>query len=158
MGDQTLELIQTYLEKLHIRGLPVRENVTKLNTLVLDVVTNPSEVKAKLKTLFINLPQRDTAGTFPPFGPLAVMTYLQKAGYTDLSFYNMDLRRLAREEALDHIVSVKPDILCISAPVSTSYENCRYYSIGIKKRLPKVTIVLGGNLAASAEIILRMGR
>lgn len=124
-------------------------------TLELDLVANPSEVKAKLKTLFITLPQRNTAGSYPPFGPLAVMTYLQKSGYTDLSFYNMDLRRPSREEALDHIASVNPDILCISAPVSTSYENCRYYSLEMKKRLPKLTIVLGGNLAASAEIILK---
>ena len=124
-------------------------------TLELDVATNPGEVKVKLKTLFVTLPQRNTAGTFPPFGPLAVMTYLQKSGYTNLSFYNMDLRRPSREEALDHIASVNPDILGISAPVSTSYENCRYYSLEIKKRLPKLTIVLGGNLAASAEIILK---
>lgn len=124
-------------------------------TLELDVVTNPGEVKVKLKTLFVTLPQRDTAGTFPPFGPLAVMTYLKKSGYTNLAFYNMDLRRPSREEAINYIVSCNPDVLGISAPVSTSYENCKYYSLEIKKRLPHVTIILGGNLAASAEIILK---
>lgn len=124
-------------------------------TLELGMSADPCLTKAKLKTLFITLPQRDTPGTFPPYGPLAVMTYLKKAGYANIVLYNMDLRRPSREEAVDYIVSYHPDVLCISAPVSTSYENCKYYSLEIKKRLPKATIVLGGNLAASAEIILK---
>ncbi len=120
-----------------------------------ELVAKPGDTKTKLKTLFVTLPQRDTAGTFPPYGALAVMTYLKKLGYVNLSFYNMDLLRPSRKEAIDYIVSYNPDVLCISAPVSTSYENCKYYSLELKKRLPQLKIVLGGNLAASAEIILK---
>ena len=124
-----------------------------------DTLTLPSTeqkfiVRKKLKTLFITLPQRDTPGTFVPYGPMAVMTYLKKAGYDDMHFYHMDLRRPSKEEGIQYIINFKPDVLCISAPVSTSYDNCKYFSLEIKKHLPGLTIVLGGNLAASAEIIL----
>lgn len=111
--------------------------------------------RKNVRTLFVTLPQRDTPGTFPPYGALAVMSYLGKKGYVDLSLYNIDLLRPKMEEAIDYIVSYNPEILCISAPVSTAYDNCRTISLAVKKRLPRVKIVLGGNLAASAEIILK---
>ena len=46
-------------------------------------------------------------------------------------------------------------MLAISGPVSTGYESCKYYTQEIRKRLPDCIIILGGNLAASAEIILK---
>ena len=109
----------------------------------------------KLKTLFMTLPQRDTPGTDAPYGPMAVMTYLKKHGFHDMDLYNVDLLRPPRAEVLDYIEKYNPDILAISAPVSTSYENCKYYSLEIKKRLPRIKIILGGNMAASAEILLK---
>lgn len=129
-----------------------------MNTQVCELPSSTENLRKKgktIKALFITLPQRDTAGSYPPFGPLAVMTYLKKSGYTNFAFYNIDLLRPSREEAVEYIVSCHPDVLCISAPVSTSYENCKHFSLEMKKRLPHLPIVLGGNLAASAEIILR---
>jgi len=107
-----------------------------------------------MKILFVNLPQRFEADNFPPYGALAVMTALRRAGYNDLFFYNMDVLRPTRQQALAFISELKPDVLAISSPVSTGYEGCRFFSLEVKKRLPGITIVLGGNLAASAEIIL----
>ncbi len=109
----------------------------------------------KNKTLFVTLPQRDTPGTFPPYGALTVMSYLKKKGYTDIKLYNIDLLRPSDQEAIDYIVSYNPELLCISAPVSTAYENCKTISLAVRQRLPHVKIILGGNLAASAEIILK---
>jgi radical SAM superfamily enzyme YgiQ (UPF0313 family) len=91
----------------------------------------------------------------PPYGILAIITSLLKAGYKNTSFYHIDLLRPLREEAIDYIVSHNPDVIGISTPTSTNYGNCKYYTIEIKKRLPNVTIILGGNMAASAEVILR---
>lgn len=108
-----------------------------------------------LKSLFITLPQRDKPDNFPPYGPLAVITALRKAGYIESTLYNLDVLRPTRQEALDYIVSVRPDILGISAPVSTSYENCKFFSTEVKRLLPGTIIILGGNMAASAEIILK---
>lgn len=108
-----------------------------------------------LKSLFITLPQRGTPDNFPPYGAMAIITSLRGAGYKNTFLYNMDVLRPSREEAIDYILSFNPDILAISSPVSTGYENCKFFSLEIKRRLPDITVILGGNLAASAEIILR---
>lgn len=105
--------------------------------------------------MFITLPQRESATNFPPYGPMAVMNAIKKHGYLNLSFFNLDLLRPTREQAIEEIAMYHPDVLAISAPISTAYENCKFYADEIKKMLPDVKIVLGGNLAASAEIILR---
>lgn len=108
-----------------------------------------------IKNLWITLPQRDTPGTFAPYGILSVMTYLMKFGYNNMHLYHMDLERPGRQEGIEKIISYQPEILLISAPTSTCYENTKYYAAEIRKRLPNVFIILGGNLAASAEIILK---
>ncbi len=109
-----------------------------------------------ISNLWITLPQRDTPGTFPPYGIMSVMTYLKKFGYNNMELYNMDLDRPTRQEAIDRIALSNPEILLISAPASTCYENAKYYAAEVRKRLPNVYIILGGALAASAEIICKM--
>jgi len=108
----------------------------------------------EIRTLFINLPHRDRPDNFPPYGAMAVINALRKAGYRDTEFYNFDVLRPRWSEALYFIEAHKPDVLAISSPVSTGYEGCKSISHEIKKRLPGITIILGGNLSASAEIIL----
>ncbi len=108
-----------------------------------------------LKAVFITLPQRGNPSFFPPLGPLAVMNALKKHGYENIHFYNIDVLRPSREEAIEHIVSLRPDVVAISAPVSTAYDNCRFFSKELKKVLPNIKIILGGNMTASAEIIFR---
>jgi len=112
-------------------------------------------VNKNIKSLFITLPQRDLPAFAPPFGALAVINSVRKAGYRDTSLYHIDVLRPSREEAIDYIVNYNPDILCISAPVSTGYENCKFFSLELKQRLPNMIIVLGGNMAVSAEILLQ---
>jgi len=111
-------------------------------------------VNNNIKSIFITLPQRGQPVPTPPFGALAVINSLRKAGYRDTSLYHIDVLRPSREEAIDYIVNSNPEILCISAPVSTGYENCKFFSLELKQRLPNVIIVLGGNMAVSAEILL----
>ncbi|MDP2816086.1 MAG: radical SAM protein, partial [Rectinemataceae bacterium] len=48
-----------------------------------------------------------------------------------------------------------PDIFAISAVVSTAYEYTKRLSLDVKKMLPNTLIVLGGNLGASANVLLR---
>ena len=108
-----------------------------------------------LKSLFVTFPQRSSSSYFPPYGAMAVINALHRAGYKNTSLYNLDVHRASRKVAIDYIVNSGPDVLCMSVPVSTGYENAKFFSIEIKKRLPNITIVLGGNLAASAEILLK---
>jgi len=111
-------------------------------------------VTKSIKSIFITLPQRNLPSVLPPFGAMAVINSLRKAGYKDTFLYNIDILRPSREDAINYIVNYNPDILCISAPVSTGYENCKFFSLELKQRLPNIIIVLGGNMAVSAEILL----
>ena len=78
-------------------------------------------MRIDLKCIFITLPQRDRPSEVPPFVAMAVINSLRKAGYKDTFLYNIDILRPSREDAVDYIVNYNPEILCISAPVSTGY-------------------------------------
>jgi anaerobic magnesium-protoporphyrin IX monomethyl ester cyclase len=117
--------------------------------------SNPEEIqKRNLRTLFITLPQREAPGNQPPYGPLAVMTALKRAGHTDNKLFHIDALRPDREDAIQEILDFAPDILAVSAVVSTAYENCKFFSNEIKRRRPETTIVVGGNMVATAEVLL----
>ena len=110
---------------------------------------------ANPKILFVTTPIRPNPGEYPPMGSLSVMTSLKRAGFKNTWFYNIDLLRPTYKDVINHIEKVKPDILAISAVVSTAYEYTKKLSRDVKKILPGTSILLGGNLGASAEIILK---
>ena len=107
------------------------------------------------KILVVTIPLRDEPGYDIPYGALAVMNYARKGGYEDVELYNIDDLRPSYDDALDYIKEKKPDILGISAIVSTAYEFTKKLSLDIKKHLPNTLIILGGNMGASAEILLK---
>jgi anaerobic magnesium-protoporphyrin IX monomethyl ester cyclase len=106
------------------------------------------------KILIVTTPIRPVPTSFPPLGSLSVITALNNAGFHDTEFYNIDYLRPKYSEVLSYIKEEKPDVLGISAVVSTAYGYSKKLSIDVKKLLPEITIILGGNLGASAEIIL----
>ena len=63
-----------------------------------------------IKSIFITLPQRNLPSVLPPFGAMAVINSLCKAGYNDIFLYNIDILRPLREDAVDYIVNYNPDI------------------------------------------------
>lgn len=107
-----------------------------------------------MKTLIVSTPIRPVPTSFPPFGSLALLQYLRKNGVDDVDFYNIDANRPTFEEAVEEIVRRKPGILGISAVVSTAYEYTRRLSAAVRERLPDILIVLGGNMGASANVLL----
>ena len=107
------------------------------------------------KILIVTTPLRPIPTDFPPIGSLSVITALKKAGFDKTEFYNIDFLRPSFADALKYIEDKKPDILGISAVVSTAYDYTKKLSLEIKKRLPDTTILMGGNLGASAEIVLK---
>lgn len=107
------------------------------------------------RIMIATTPIRPVPTEYPPFGSLSVIAALQKAGYEAVEFYDIDGVRPPYEEVLSHVCASRPDILGISAVVSTAYEFTKRLSLDVKRSLPDTTIVLGGNLAASAEILLR---
>ncbi len=104
--------------------------------------------------LIVTTPIRPIPTDYPPMGSLSVITALKKAGFNNTEFYNIDFLRPSFSDVLNYIENKKPDILGISAVVSTAYEYTKKLSLEIKKMLPDTTIIMGGNLGASAEIVL----
>lgn len=108
-----------------------------------------------MKVLLVSTPIRPTPTMFPPFGSMALMKHLRKNGYDDLHFYDIDCLRPSFDEVMEKIIATKPDILGISAVVSTAYEYTKRLSLAVKEVLPETMIVVGGNMAASAEVLLK---
>ena len=109
---------------------------------------------ANPKILFVTTPIRPEPTVFPPIGSLSVMSALKRAGFDNTHFYNIDLLRPDYSQIITHIKDENPEILAISAVVSTAYEFTKKLSLDLKKNLPGITIIMGGNLGASAEVLL----
>jgi len=108
-----------------------------------------------MKISIINTPNRACADTFPPYGSLGILKYLKKNGFDKVDFINVDYYRKPTDEIIDGIINGGCDILGISAVTSTSYAFIKELSLKLKSRKDSLLIVLGGNMAASAEIILQ---
>ncbi len=85
------------------------------------------------KILILTTPIRPNPTQFPPLGSLSILSALNNAGFNNTEFYNIDLLRPNYQEVLDHIQASNPDILGISAVVSTAYEYSKRLSLDIKK-------------------------
>ncbi len=106
------------------------------------------------KIVWITTPIRPVPTDYAPVGSLSVLSALRRGGYGNFDFYNIDLLRPGFQKAVDHVVAAEPDIFAVSAVVSTAYEFTRDITLAVKKALPGVTTVMGGNLGTSAEILL----
>jgi len=107
-----------------------------------------------MKVMLITTPIRPMPTNFPPIGSLSIINYLRKHDIP-IDFYHIDALRPSFEDALQHIIAARPDVLGISAVVSTAYEYTKRLALGVKKALPETLIIVGGSLAASAEVLLR---
>lgn len=99
-------------------------------------------------------PIRPVATTYPPFGSMAIIQSLRRIG-ENVSFFNIDYFRHSREKVKQHFADNQFDMVGISAVVSTAYAYTKYLAGLIRAVSPRTIVVVGGNLAASAEILLR---
>jgi radical SAM superfamily enzyme YgiQ (UPF0313 family) len=79
---------------------------------------------------------------------------LISAGYPSV-FYDIDAKRPSEKELFDYFEKAQPDIVGISAVVSTGYAYTKRLADIIKKASPRTQIILGGNLAAAYKVILQ---
>lgn len=107
-----------------------------------------------MKICITTTPIRPVQTKYPPFGSLAIIQSLRKIGENPY-FYNIDYFRYSHDEIKKHFTNQQYDIVGISAVVSTAYAYTKYLSHLIRSVSPNTVIIVGGNLAASAEIILR---
>ncbi len=92
--------------------------------------------------------------TYPPLGALAVIQSLKLAGY-EAAFYDINVFRYPEEDMKEYFLKNRFDVVGISATVSTSYKFVKSISSLIKAVSPDTTIVVGGALTASSEILLK---
>lgn len=108
-----------------------------------------------MKTIIATTPIRPRPTSTPPFGSLAIVNYLRKNGIEDVEFYHIDGNRPRYEDVLAYFRDKRPGVVGISAVVSTAYAYTKRLAQDIKRTLPDTLVVVGGNLAASAEVLLR---
>ncbi|MBI2889498.1 MAG: B12-binding domain-containing radical SAM protein [Nitrospirae bacterium] len=99
-------------------------------------------------------PIRPQPTRFPPLGSMAIVQALRASGH-DVEFFNLDYRRPAPAQIRDYFARNPCDLLGVSAVVSTAYAYTRFLTTMVREMSPRTTIVVGGNLAASAEVLLR---
>lgn len=107
-----------------------------------------------MKILLCNIAIRPEPDPFPPVACTSLCNVLIKAGY-DPEFYDIDAKRPSREELSRYFREKHFDVVGISAVVSTGYRYTKDLAAVIKEVSPDTQIILGGNLAAAYEIILR---
>lgn len=88
---------------------------------------------------------------------MVLIQSLRKAGY-DPYFYDIDCLRPTFDEVVRFFEERAPDVVGISAVVSTAYAYTKRLVSAIKEVSPGTKVVVGGNLAASSEILLRLCR
>lgn len=107
-----------------------------------------------MKIVLCTTPIRSYPTSYPPFGSMAIIQNLRLAGY-DPYFYDIDGLRPGFEEVVRYFENEAPDVVGISAVVSTAYAYTKDLALAIKRVSPNTKIVVGGNLAASSELLLR---
>lgn len=106
-----------------------------------------------LKIVILVPPLRQKGSFYPPLGALSIINSTEEDGHKAY-LVDLDANRCAYNEAVERIALLSPDVIGISAVVSTSYKYVKVFSLLVKKRLPKVIIIVGGGLAAAGDTIL----
>jgi anaerobic magnesium-protoporphyrin IX monomethyl ester cyclase len=106
------------------------------------------------RIMFATIPLRAPSSHIP-IASLAIMSELKRKGYTDLHLFEINILRPSYEEVLERFKVLRPDIIGLSAVVSTSYAFVKKLTKDIKEILPECLIVCGGNMVASANVLLK---
>lgn len=107
-----------------------------------------------MKIVICTIPIRPVPTDYPPLASLAIIQSLRQVGENPI-FFDIDALRPSFPEVVARLKAEAPDVVGISAVVSTAYRYVKRLCQAIKQTLPRTKIVLGGNMAASAEILHR---
>ena len=88
-----------------------------------------------------------------PLGIQRVMSSVQEHGY-DGEIYDINNLRHSDDEIVRNIKKVQPNIVGLSGPLSHCYPHIKRISKLIRKNFPDAWIIIGGNVAGSAHILL----
>lgn len=107
-----------------------------------------------MKVAICNVPIRGKPTDVPPYGMMYIRQALIGIG-CQVDFYNFDFARPSDDEIRAVFSDNQYDIVGISAVVSTAYAYTKKLAQFAKEAYPETCVVLGGNLAANSEVILR---
>ena len=93
----------------------------------------------------------------PKIAIVSLINAMKRAGYTDINydFYDVDMLLPTDQELREYFISYNPDVIGLSAVVSTCYSQTKRIAKIIKECCPHTWIILGGSLTASSNMILR---
>ena len=95
----------------------------------------------------------------PKTAIVSLVEAMKNAGFPSSSFdfFDIDMLHphLEDNDIKNYFISYKPHVVGLSAVVSTSYSQIKRISAIIRKALPDSWIVMGGNLSACAEAVLK---
>ncbi len=128
---------------------------------MVEVDTIAPEVKQSLKIVLCTTPQHLNAGRdfgdlprIPNIAIISLIKWIEHKGYRG-TFYDIDMLLPHDYEIFKYFRINQPDVVGLSAVVSTSYAQIKKLAKIIRKASPKSWIIIGGNMAVSAHLILR---
>ena len=95
----------------------------------------------------------------PKTAIISLVEAMKKAGFptSSFDFFDIDMLHphLTDEDIRNYFSSYRPNVVGLSAVTSTSYLQIKRISSIIRSVLPNTWIVMGGNLAATSEAVLK---
>ncbi len=107
-----------------------------------------------MASCILTTPIRPSPTTFPPLGSMAIIQALRSVG-EETNFLHIDYHRYDNNYLEEYFEKNKFDFIGVSAVVSTAYAYTKYIINLIKLKQPNAVVFVGGNLAASSEVVLR---
>lgn len=93
----------------------------------------------------------------PKIAIVSLIKWMERYGYTrDMyDFYDIDMLTPSDDEIRNYFETYQPTVVGLSAVVSTTYLVVKRIAKILRQTCPDTWIVLGGNLSASANVVLR---
>lgn len=127
--------------------------IIKKNEIKVSLCSLPAEGAGEV------LSRKRSEGPFPHPPNVAIVNLIkmmERSGYSSQSwdYFDIDMLYPSDEEIRNYFISYKPHVVGLSAILSTSYSQVKRVSSIVRTIIPEAWIVMGGNLSASAEVIL----
>ena len=99
-------------------------------------------------------PEEDKHPEIPKIAIVSLINWMKREGYTG-NFFDIDMLLPTDKEIFDYFKELQPDVVGLSAVLSTSYFQVKRISKIVKEACPDSVVTMGGNMAVSANLLLR---
>lgn len=132
----------------------------RVSILTVPVEPNYSDLQPKAvagRDVFASIRSEGRLPVMPKIAVVSLIHWMRKRGWPDAAcdFYDVDMELPTDERLARYFRETRPDVIGLSAVVSTCYYQVRRISRIARQVLPDAWIVMGGSLSASANLVLR---